>query len=1540
MKTPLFQVWRRLPALLAACCVVAGACGQSLPEPAAAPRQETPLVGDDGEVTVTLPGVVLNRYAVLAANAAAGSTRLELTNIQDLDHPTFGPLGIGDLVLIIQMQGASIDTSDSAAYGAITNLHGAGFHEFAVVRGVENNTVTLACNGLEHSYSVAGRTQVVRVPQLTNLFVESGGTVVAAPWDGLRGGVVAIHVAGVTNLSGSIDVSGQGFRAGARENTSGDANTLISLYRSSDAAAGAEKGEGIAGDSTVYDTLGGRYGRGAPANGGGGGNSHNAGGGGGSNGNNSQPWDGQGVMSGSVPGALAWQLDPGFISNGNARTNDSGGGRGGYTYSTVNADAFNVGPNDAAWGGNSRSEVGGLGGRPLNNEPGSRLFLGGGGGAGDGNNNAGAAGGNGGGLVYLISSTVSGEGQVLANGSSAQNTTGSHNDAPGGGGAGGSIVILSSDLSGVSVEANGGRGGNQLITSDEAEGPGGGGGGGYIALRGGTGSTSVLGGFSGTSTSSSVTEFPANGATAGGTGQVVQNTPEVPTPWLSCDPTDTADLSINLTATPNPVSPGSDLTYTVQVGNAGPDTANAVTVTFPVPAGTTFSSVGGAGWTCAAAGGVVTCTLPSLAIDTTATFTIVVVPTAQSGSIIGSATVTSPTPDPTSENNNDTETTGIAATNDAPVNTVPGPQTTPEDTPLVFSPANGNPVSIADPDAGTEPVQVTLTVTNGTLTLGSTPGLTFTEGDGASDTKVTFTGTQADINAALAGLTFTPDANYNGPATLTLTTNDQGNSGDGGPLSDTDTVEINVTPVNDAPTAVDDTASVPFDSAGQTLDVLANDSFAPDSGETLTIIEVTQGSEGGTVTITENGTRVTYTPAPGFEGSETFTYTISDGNGGTSTATVTITVKRIERRVVGRGCSASGSGGLSGLVGLLLALFVLPRRGQRGSRSLLARLSGALFVLCGGVLLTSASPAWAQSSAIDVQQFKPAPGQSDVLGLHGAGVPGHLSWRAGLYLNYAHEPLVIINPATDDLLQHLVKNQLGFDLMGSLGLGKYFELGAVIPVNLQHGEFEQTPNGSLEQKWKGGLGDLRLVPKAVMLEEEKLRVAFALPIVLPSGGSGNLRGQDGAGVQPRLTADYSFEGGTRVLANVGVNFRSRQELLNLSVGNELSYGLGAAIPFQLRGQQFTGMASVAGAMGLGATGGANEEEVPLEMQAGVQYHFNKSVLATLGLGRGLTLGYGMPAIRVFSGVSWTAEAPPPVIHKDSDNDGLLDEEDTCPNEPEDRDGFQDEDGCPDLDNDQDGIPDTADKCPNEPEDKDGFQDEDGCPDPDNDQDGLADAADKCPLEAEDKDGFQDADGCPDPDNDQDGLADTADKCPLKPEDKDGFQDEDGCPDPDNDRDGVADADDQCPEEAEVINGVEDTDGCPDVGETKVKVTGNRITIKEKVYFATNKDVVLARSFPLLQQVGLVLKANPQLTKVRIEGHTDDRADDAFNLDLSQRRAGSVLKYLVEQANIDPERLEAVGYGETQPVDTNKTEQGRENNRRVQFTILTTDDEAQ
>jgi hypothetical protein len=134
----------------------------------------------------------------------------------------------------------------------------------------------------------------------------------------------------------------------------------------------------------------------------------------------------------------------------------------------------------------------------------------------------------------------------------------------------------------------------------------------------------------------------------------------------------------------------------------------------------------------------------------------------------------------------------VDAINDPPVNTVPGAQSTDANAPLTFSAAAGNAISVSDPDAGANPVEVTLTATHGTLTLSGTTGLSFTAGDGTDDPTMTFTGTLAAINSALDGLVFTPEPGYVGPASLTITTNDQGYTGSGGPLTDTDVVNITV----------------------------------------------------------------------------------------------------------------------------------------------------------------------------------------------------------------------------------------------------------------------------------------------------------------------------------------------------------------------------------------------------------------------------------------------------------------------------------------------------------------------------------------------------------------------------------------------------------------------------------------------------------------------------------------------------------------------------------------------------------------------------
>lgn len=322
----------------------------------------------------------------------------------------------------------------------------------------------------------------------------------------------------ILNTGGNIDVSGKGFRGGALLDN--NTNWAVFSYVTAYDDFGAEKGEGIAGYQTDYDPIGGRYAKGAPANGGGGATSHNAGGGGGANAGSIASWTGRGNPDMSTASwSSAWNLE----YSGFASSTSSGGGKGGYTFSGSNQNALVVGPNNTLWGGDNRSEQGGRGGRPLNYSTG-KIFLAGGGGAADQNGGYGGAGGAGGGMVYLLAyGDVSGSGAIRANGANGGSTTGSNGtDGAGGAGGGGTVLIPAlGTISGIIISANGGVGGNQVVNffTVEAEGPGGGGGGGYIGISNGAISKFAAGAQNGTTNSLGLTEFPPNGATKGGAGE-------------------------------------------------------------------------------------------------------------------------------------------------------------------------------------------------------------------------------------------------------------------------------------------------------------------------------------------------------------------------------------------------------------------------------------------------------------------------------------------------------------------------------------------------------------------------------------------------------------------------------------------------------------------------------------------------------------------------------------------------------------------------------------------------------------------------------------------------------------------------------------------------------------------------------------------------------------------------------------------------------------------------------------------------------------
>nr|MBA3900856.1 PKD domain-containing protein [Bacteroidota bacterium] len=478
--------------------------------------------GKDGNKIITTANSIVNEFTTLTANANAGTNNLSVTDNSLNNNGVFnGPLAAGDLLMIIQMQGASIKGNvNDSTWGSLTAYNNSGLYEFQEVFSISStNTITLSCP-LQNSYTATGKVQVIRVPRLLSLTINNGGSLTTLAWNGTTGGVLPVEINGPTiiNTGGSINVTGRGFRGGGVNNISSIPGSGV--YSSLNAQDGGEKGESIAGFQADYNIAGGFYSRGAPANAGGGGNAHNSGGGGGANAGIIQDYNGNGNPDvTNLNWINAWNLE----YNGFANSTSTGGGKGGYTFALNNEDALITGPGAAAWGGDRRENTGGKGGRPLDYSTG-RIFLGGGGGSGDANDGNTGPAGAGGGIVYLLSySSISGEGQINANGANAANTTGLGIDAASGAGGGGAVILNAAGIiSGISVNANGGNGGNQIYNSTinpfESEGPGGGGGGGYIAISNGTVLRMANGGQNGLTNAAGVTEFPPNGATAGGRG--------------------------------------------------------------------------------------------------------------------------------------------------------------------------------------------------------------------------------------------------------------------------------------------------------------------------------------------------------------------------------------------------------------------------------------------------------------------------------------------------------------------------------------------------------------------------------------------------------------------------------------------------------------------------------------------------------------------------------------------------------------------------------------------------------------------------------------------------------------------------------------------------------------------------------------------------------------------------------------------------------------------------------------------------------------
>jgi OmpA-OmpF porin, OOP family len=565
---------------------------------------------------------------------------------------------------------------------------------------------------------------------------------------------------------------------------------------------------------------------------------------------------------------------------------------------------------------------------------------------------------------------------------------------------------------------------------------------------------------------------------------------------------------------------------------------------------------------------------------------------------------------------------------------------------------------------------------------------------------------------------------------------------------------------------------------------------------------------------------------------------------------------------------------------------------------------------------------FAQERGVDIQLFRPAVDSRGLLTKNRSDTLGRNDVSFGLWLNFADAPLVVDN---DEITEQLLTT----NFQASFGVLKFLEVGVSLPFSVVDGpEVDPLGGGTLAAQGVGDIG-FHIKGRILRTRQNAIGLGALLGVYVPSGDDQNFLSSGVVTLAPQFIADTLILRRLKLTVNAGAFIRGEDGEITdaagnqvLAVGNQLHLGAGAGYTLVTDRLDVVGELSALTPLADPFAGGL---DTPIEAIGGFKLFLQRNSFLTVGVGAGLDEGYGAPNIRVFGGITFE-----PLIG-DRDGDGFKDNEDKCPLEPEDYDGFQDEDGCPEEDNDDDGILDEDDKCPNEP----GVEERKGCPIPpppkDSDGDGMLDNDDKCPLEAEDFDGFQDEDGCPEEDNDKDGILDGNDECPLEAEDKDRFQDEDGCPEKDNDKDSILDIDDKCPD----IKGVKENFGCPK--DRKIKQSGNTFTT-EPVLFDVGKATIKKDSFKLLKELADTLKENTQINLLRVEGHTDSDGSDASNDKLSNDRVKAVVDHLVSVGGVDKKRLAFKGYGEGCPIATNATAAGKTKNRRVEFVILEATDE--
>lgn len=523
-----------------------------------------------------------------------------------------------------------------------------------------------------------------------------------------------------------------------------------------------------------------------------------------------------------------------------------------------------------------------------------------------------------------------------------------------------------------------------------------------------------------------------------------------------------------------------------------------------------------------------------------------------------------------------------------------------------------------------------------------------------------------------------------------------------------------------------------------------------------------------------------------------------------------------------------------------------------------------------GTLL--AAPAAAQSVQLD--QYRMAETSVDGYAVSRPNDVGHLSVGARLDVDYVWNSLILQHRSDDPDggSASLVEHHLAGNLSLGFGLFDRLILFAGLPVNLlMEGELvdgqPRADGTSLGDLWFGARG--RLFGEKDDLFALSLQATATAPTARAARFQSRFAGEGSWTIHPELLMELRLFDVVRVTTNTGVRVRERQDFGSLEVRSELTWGL--AVAGTLIPEVLDVTAESWGATSLFDFG--HPPLTPVELVAGVQVHPVAGMTLGAAAGTGLSRGYGAGEFRAIVSVGYATpgEQPP----GDRDGDGITDDVDRCPEEPEDSDHFQDEDGCPDRDNDGDGLDDAEDECPDQPEDHDGLGDEDGCPEDDYDDDGATDETDRCPTEP--------------------GIA-----LAPRPECT-------GCP--------------TCEETpAEPVRE-------PPPERSLASEPGQ---LAERVFFEEGTYALRPSELPALLAVRDRLQANPDM-RVLVEGHADQRGTDAENRILSRNRARRVMRWL-SLHGIEPSRMVGAGCGEAYPENDAVTRAARRVNRRVEFYV--------